>query len=471
MNLASDLADEDGPWDIALAIDADVFLRKSFVEKAVERAAETGLVVWPHRRWRGLDEVSTRRVVDDRRDFGPEIDREDMDLLVERTNPLSWSCCIAIPRAAWDRLGGFDERFRGWGWEDMAFQCAVVGLVGYERLDSDVYHLWHPRSEERIEKGKPAETANAAYLDNGRLGRRYMVALRRDHNQHDRPTDPDEAERERDIANLRKDEQRFETLARRAGLPAWRDWWPTLDELVEGAKAARGGDEASSIAVIVRTGGEPDVWEDRREYLRRSLASLTERVSGPITRRVVYSDWSDEFRPEVETIAKEFGFYVAGEGHHGYTKAVSRLWSYIDRRVTEPFVFLVEDDFLYLRDVDLAPMIETVRRSARTKQVALLRGPVFDREFDLGLLGWPEDDFELVDEGTDRERLEHRLFWTMNPSVFRRELVRTPWPLVHSSERRFGDLLLRDQDARFALRGSGEAWIEHIGEVRSTSAY
>jgi hypothetical protein len=116
-------------------------------------------VTWAHRRWRGLSESWTKRVVDDRRDFGAEVDHDDMDILVERTNPISWSCCMVIPRAVWDDLGGFDERFRGWGFEDMALQSIVVGLYGHERIDGDVYHLWHPRSEERIGRRQPALTA------------------------------------------------------------------------------------------------------------------------------------------------------------------------------------------------------------------------------------------------------------------------------------------------------------------------
>jgi len=470
VNLAADLADEDGRWDVGVVIDSDVFLRRSAVLAAVLRAAETGKVTWPHTRWRGLSELWTKRMMGDRHDFGPELEHDDMDVLVERTNPLSWSCCIAIPRAAWDRLGGFDERFRGWGFEDMAFQSAVVGLLGFERLDADVYHLWHPRSDERITKGEPAITATAGYVQNGRLGRRYMIALRRDHQQHDRIAPWAPGELERDLANLRRDEEKFEMLARRHGLEDWSEWWPTLEELVEGAKAAR-TEEYPAVAMIVRTGGLTETWPERAGYLRRSLASLVENVTGTISRRVIYADWADELRPELEEIAAEFGFYIVGAGQHGFTASTIRLWRYIDTRVTEPFVFLAEDDFEYLRPVDLRPMAETLRRSPRLRQLALLREPCFARELEPGdhILGWDRSGFEDRDQDRpDRARLEHRLFWTMNPSLFPRDVARTPWPMARSSERVFGDLLLRDPGARFAFRGSGEAWIRHIGEVTAT---
>jgi len=163
VNRAAELADVDGRWDMGIVIDADVFLRASQVQAAIDRAAATRKVTWAHRRWRGIREDWTKRVVADMRDFGPEVDHDDMDVLVERTNPISWSCCIAIPRKVWDDLGGFDERFVGWGFEDMAFQSIVVGLYGHQRIDGDVYHLYHPRSEERIVKGSPALTATAEY--------------------------------------------------------------------------------------------------------------------------------------------------------------------------------------------------------------------------------------------------------------------------------------------------------------------
>jgi hypothetical protein len=470
VNRAASLADRDGPWDLGIVIDADVFLRAAQVREAIATATETGRVTWAHRRWRGISEDWTKRVIADSRDFGPEIDRDDMDILVERTNPISWSCCIVIPRAIWDDLGGFDERFRGWGFEDMAFQCAVVGLYGHERIEGDVYHLHHDRvyGSGRADKLYNRYTAEA--ITNARLGRRYMVALRRDHGLHDRPGLPSsDAERERDIANLVRDDAALAADVQRLRLPDWSSWWPTLEELRDGAKAARIEAAVPSIAVVVRTGGADEAWPERSAYLRRSLASLNANVSGPIAQRVVYADWAPEFRDELEAIAGEAGFYVAGEGHHGYTASVNRLWRYLDRRVGAEYVFLAEDDFVYDRPVDLVPLAETLRDHPGLAQVALLRAPCYPREMEGGVLGWPEASFEVRDAGNGHGRMEHRLFWTMNPAMIRRSVARLPWPARPSSERIFGDQLLRDPATRFAFWGTGEAWISHIGEVRAVA--
>lgn len=470
INRAARLA---GEWDLAIVIDADIFIRASQVRDAVTRAAETGKVTWAHRRWRGLHQEWTDRIVRDGRDLGAELDRDDMDIFVERTNPISWSCCIVIPRATWDDLGGFDERFRGWGFEDMAFQSVVCGLYGHERIAGDVYHLWHSRTLDgsgRAAKDGRRYTAEA--VTNARLGRRYMVALRRDHALHDRADLPtDEAERQRDIANLIHDDGKLTEHARHLGLPDWTNWWPTLEELRDGWKAERDRSAEASVTVIVHTGGAEASWPERSAYLRRSLASLNERVSGPIIQRVIYSDWDDRHRAELDEIAREHGFYIAGDGHHGYTGSMQRMWKYLGRRAQGEYVFATEDDFVYPRPVDLRPMIAALQDEPHLAQIALLRDAFYQDERETGgILGWPEPAFTRIGQnGTSR--LEHRLFWTANPSIFSRSITATPWPTGKHSETLFGQALLKDERTRFAFWGSGEEWTKHIGAVRAGTGY
>jgi hypothetical protein len=468
LNTASRLA---GAWDLAIVIDADIFIRASQVRKAVATATKTGKVTWAHRRWRGIREDFTQRIVRDRRDFGPEIDREDMDILVERTNPISWSCCIVIPRAVWDDMGGFDERFRGWGFEDMAFQSIVCGLYGWERIEGDVYHLWHSRTVNgsgRAAKSHGEYTPEA--ITNARLGRRYMVALRRDHALHDRPGLPaSEEERQRDIANLLRDDAKLDMLSKTLRLPDWREWWPTLEELRDGWKAERDARDRGSVTVVVHTGGAEEAWPERSAYLRQSLASLNEQITGPIIQRVVYSDWA-EHRDELVEIAQEAGFYVAGDGHHGYTGSMRRMWTYLAKRAKGDYIFATEDDFLYPEPVDLGPMIETLKDAPQLAQIALLRDAFYQDERETGgILGWPEPAFTKVGQnGTSR--LEHKLFWTANPSLFRKAITDRPWPVGHHSETLFGKQLI-DSGMVFAFWGSGEELTKHIGQVRAGTGY
>jgi hypothetical protein len=470
VNRAARLA---GDWDFAIVIDADIFIRASSVRQALATAKKTGKVTWAHRRWRGVAQDWTTRIVADQRDLGPEFANIDMDIYVERTNPISWSCCIVIPRAVWDDLGGFDERFRGWGFEDMAFQSAICGLYGHARIEGDVYHLWHARTMDgsgRAAKGRGGYTAEA--VTNARLGRRYMYALRRDYALHDRADLPtNEAERERDMANLKRDDATLNEHARRLKLPDWSDWWPTLEELRDGAKEYRSVANGPTVTVVVHTGGSPEAWPERSAYLRRSLASLTENITGPIVQRVVYSDWGTEHRDELAALAGEHGFYVAGDGHHGYTGSMQRMWTYIQRRAKGEYVFCTEDDFIYPKPVALEPMIEALQSDPNLAQIALLRDAFYQDERETGgVLGWPEPAFTKVgDNGTSR--LEHRLFWTANPSLFRKSITARAWPAGVHSETTFGKLLLQDPKVRFAFWGDHEELTKHIGVTRAGTGY
>lgn len=473
VNTAARLA---GDWDLAIVIDADIFLRASQVQAAVDRAAATGKVTWAHRRWRGLHEEWTTRTIADQRDFGPELDGTDMDILVERTNPISWSCCIVFPRKVWDDMGGFDERFVGWGFEDMAVQSLVAGLYGHERIEGDVYHLYHPRvfGSGRADKERGDYTKEA--ITNARLGRRYMLALRRDHGLHDRPGLPaSEEERQRDIGNLVRDDAKLADQAKRLGLPNWSEWWPTLEQLRDGAKAHM----QPAVTLVVITGGLPETWEQRRGYLEKAIASLRRKVVGPITKRVIYATWpDDEIRDWLRASFPDF--YVVGPTPaevsgwpivERHARSMQALFSYLAKRAQTEYVFLAEDDFIYRQKIDLTGLSDALRTHPDLAQVALLRQPVHPRELENGgVLGWPRESFTQVNLN-GYGWLEHRNFWTNNPSLFRQSLTLRGWPVAHSSERAFGNDLLRDDRIRFGIWGDGEAWVQHIGEVRSTSAY
>jgi hypothetical protein len=55
---------------------------------------------------------------------------------------------LMLPRSAFEKVGGFDIRFRGWGYEDDGFQLSMDTLWGpHVRSDNIVYHLWHPTAK------------------------------------------------------------------------------------------------------------------------------------------------------------------------------------------------------------------------------------------------------------------------------------------------------------------------------------
>jgi mannosyltransferase OCH1-like enzyme len=72
------------------------------------------------------------------------------------------STIIAVSRTLWDETGGFDEGFRGWGWEDNAFaaMCETFGSGQHVlRMEGDAWHLWHAAAPE-VGKHHPLQVAN-----------------------------------------------------------------------------------------------------------------------------------------------------------------------------------------------------------------------------------------------------------------------------------------------------------------------
>jgi glycosyltransferase involved in cell wall biosynthesis len=443
-----------GEWDTAVVIDSDVALPPDNVYAAVETAQETGRVTWGHRQWVGLTENATKRLLLRPSDLAdPVFAPRERD--IDRTNPISWSCCIAVTREAWDRIGGFDERFRGWGWEDMAFQSVACGLVGHERIEGEVYHLWHPRAP-----GLGKNSFDVDSITNARLGLRYMMALRRDHGLHD-GTDADR-DMERDMANVRKTDTKWGWRAKRFGLPDWSGWWPTLEDLVAGKVASR------SVALIVHSGGFPETWETRSGYLRQSLESIAKHIDHPWERRVIFSDWGRS--AELDAIAEEYGYTVVGpSGRVGYTESMRSMWRYIRHEVPTAHIFQTEDDFIFDRDVDIEAMAKVLDEHGDIVQMALLRGPIDEREAQEGtVLGWPPDAFAAVQNGAG-QWLEHRKFFTCNPMLMPRSTALSPWPRGYHSETKFGKSLFRfNPRVRSAFWGSGEQWVTHLGVVRAS---
>lgn len=74
-----------------------------------------------------------------------------------------------ISRKDYDRVGGHDERFVGWGSEDSAFIKTVTTMIDKPplRLSGVAFHLWHPVDSDRARKRDTSEkrTIIAEYFE------------------------------------------------------------------------------------------------------------------------------------------------------------------------------------------------------------------------------------------------------------------------------------------------------------------
>jgi hypothetical protein len=160
MAVASNRAAALEDWDVCLYVGADFVLADlDQARRAVERATKTGMLTFAHTFLTLLEEEETN-----------EAARTGVFRGAGTRHPNTFSGALAVPRSLWDKVGGFDERFVGWGWEDLAFWSACSAMGGsYDRVPGDMYHLWHPRSWEENE-GAPEHSANMV------LGERYLAA-------------------------------------------------------------------------------------------------------------------------------------------------------------------------------------------------------------------------------------------------------------------------------------------------------
>jgi len=220
-----------------------------------------------------------------------------------------------------------------------------------------------------------------------------------------------------------------------------------------------------SICLVVMTDG-------RDRYLHESIASLLDNIHGRITRRLIHDDSGDPEHAAMLTSRYPGWGVVTTPGRSGFGGAYRHAWTHIARHVPEPFVFSTEDDFIYNRAVNLDAVAHLLELHPHVAQIALRRQPVNGDEIAAGGV------VELAPESfTDRETagwpwLEHRRFWTTNPSLHRSIVCREGWPPDPQSESAWTTRLFADPTITVGYWGARDdgPWVTHIGNERHRQA-
>lgn len=216
-----------------------------------------------------------------------------------------------------------------------------------------------------------------------------------------------------------------------------------------------------SIILAVTTNG-------RAEYLERTVASIHERLTGDVTARVIFDDSGDSgYRLWLGEQFVPDGWAICWPGDEvvGHFRARAEMWRHL-ARFPQPYVAGWEDDFTLNHSVNLGDLVAVLDANPQLAQVALLRDACYPRERKdpaNEVLGWPRRRFRQ-----GHGFYSHRLFFTCNPSVYRRSLCAEGWPEVPGSEKVIGDRLA-GQGRRFAFFGriGDPPAITHIGAVRA----
>ncbi len=137
---ARNLAFEQSSGEVVVVADADTTVGSAAtLAKAIEMAA-AGEWVLPYETYFNATEEHTQELL--RLAPGDEL-HEPVTWEFRLTDSISGA--LVMPREAFRTVGGYDERFIGWGYEDRAFAIALDTLwKPCVRLPGHVLHLWHP---------------------------------------------------------------------------------------------------------------------------------------------------------------------------------------------------------------------------------------------------------------------------------------------------------------------------------------
>lgn len=218
------------------------------------------------------------------------------------------------------------------------------------------------------------------------------------------------------------------------------------------------------IALMVMTDG-------RRDYIHQTINSAMSQLKGPITEFWMHDDSGDEGNRQ--WLKTNFPtFTQIGEGSRkGFGGAYSFAWKTLAIQSEASYIFGLEDDFTFNREVLLEDMVRILEENPNVYQMALRRQAWSSAEIQAGgvIELWPESFHQK--EGW----ISHRLFFTTNPNLYRRSLIETrEYPNVKDSEGHFSQsIITTDPDAQFGYWGlkTDDPWVTHTGIRRKGSIY
>lgn len=205
--------------------------------------------------------------------------------------------------------------------------------------------------------------------------------------------------------------------------------------------------------------GDPD-----SRTAEATVRSFREHVTPPPTTLVAYHDG-----PGHVSLPTDMGTWDARTGglQLGFCEATKRLWSQVARKPGD-YVFWLEHDFTLNRPVDLTQLAYVLRARKDLAQIALMRDAVNEQEKAAGgLVASRPGQYlykHMAFEEGEFEWLEHRSYFTTNPSLMRAEFMRDmPWPALRGEcEGHFGrELVAREYS--FGVWGEGDPWLTHTG--------
>jgi glycosyltransferase involved in cell wall biosynthesis len=217
-----------------------------------------------------------------------------------------------------------------------------------------------------------------------------------------------------------------------------------------------------TVTLLVMTDG-------RRHCLQAALTSLYLNVDTTVfDQHVIVNDCAEDpdFADWIDTLGFDRHLRPVA-GRRGFAGAINAGWR---AAAGSDYIFHLEDDFVFQRQVDVRAMIDVLAKRPHIAQMALCRQPCNDGEAAAGgVIELQATEFFDHHDG-NFHWLEHRCFYTTNPAVLPAWLIARGWPQEPKSEGLFGLRLFEDPRmvcAYWGRRGD-QPWVHHIGDRHST---
>ncbi len=136
----NDAARQAGSWDVAFIADCDTIPEHDAILRAVDWVDSTGGGARPHDERYMLSQEGSLVAM-----------QRGVEHLEKRHYLRQWAGggLDVVTRDAWDAVGGMDERYVGWGYEDSEFHVQLLVKRRWDRLPGECWHLFHPTTENK----------------------------------------------------------------------------------------------------------------------------------------------------------------------------------------------------------------------------------------------------------------------------------------------------------------------------------